>query len=74
MARSSPSALVAPVLEALSRGARQPRPSKLLAALRHTLPVVGVVLVVVLVAGIAYYVYTTSTTATDAAQPRLATT
>jgi hypothetical protein len=57
MARSSPSALVAPVLTALSRGARQPRPSKLLAALRHSLPVVGVVLVVVLVAGIAYYVY-----------------
>src|SRR5262249_33760913 len=50
-------ALVAPVLTALSRGARQPRPSRLLAALRHSLPVVGVVLVVVLVAGIAYYVY-----------------
>src|SRR5262249_23279951 len=57
MARSSPSALVAPVLTALSRGAKKPRPSKLLAALRHSLPGVGVVLGVVLVAGIAYYVY-----------------
>src|SRR5262249_54038841 len=56
MSRSSPSALVAPVLTALSRGAKKPRPSRLLAALRHSLPVVGVVLAVVLVAGIASYV------------------
>src|SRR5262249_44283225 len=57
MARSSPSALVAPVLTALSRGAKQRRPSRVLAALRHSLPVVGVVLVVVLVAAIAFFVY-----------------
>ena len=57
MSRSSPSALMAPVLTALSTEGKRRRPSRLLAAIRDSLPVVGVVIVVVLVAAIAHFVY-----------------
>jgi hypothetical protein len=57
MASLSPSDQVAPDLTALSEAQREGRPSRLRRALRHSLPVAGVVVAVVLVAGMAYSVY-----------------
>lgn len=57
MASLSPSDQVAPDLTALSEAQREGRPSRLRRALRHSLPVAGVVFAVVLVAGMAYSAY-----------------
>ena len=57
MASLSPSDQVAPDLTALSEAQREGRPSRMRRALRHSLPVAGVVLAVVLVAGMAYSAY-----------------
>jgi hypothetical protein len=57
MASLSPTDQVAPDLTALSEAQREGRPSRLRRALRHSLPVAGVVVAVVLVAGMAYSVY-----------------
>ncbi len=55
---SSASRVVAPVLTAVSGSARpRRRAPRLRSALRHGLPVIGVVLVMMLVAVIAYFVY-----------------
>ncbi|MGD9878662.1 MAG: cache domain-containing protein [Reyranella sp.] len=57
MASLSPSDQVAPDLTALSEAQREGRPSRLRRALRHSLPMAGVVVAVVLVTGMAYSVY-----------------
>src|SRR5229473_6884886 len=54
---ASASRIVAPVLTTFSGAVRRDRRSGLGAWLRHSLPVLGVVLVVMLVSAIAYFVY-----------------